>query len=74
LAGAAYLLNDNAGVLWCAQREQKSLVDQKPPLEEQARTGQQTRGQPGQASRLLERVKELNSRTWIAETRHGLSG
>ena len=29
LAGAAHLLNDNAGVLWWAQREQKSLVDQK---------------------------------------------
>ena len=29
LAGAAHLLNDNAGVLRKAQREQKSLVDQK---------------------------------------------
>ena len=29
LAGAALLLNDNAGVLRWAQREQKSLVDQK---------------------------------------------
>ena len=29
LAGAALLLNDNAGVLRKAQREQKSLVDQK---------------------------------------------
>ena len=29
LAGAAHLLNDNAGVLGWAQRERKSLVDQK---------------------------------------------
>ena len=29
LAGAAHLLNNNAGVLRRAQREQKSLVDQK---------------------------------------------
>ena len=29
LAGAAHLLNSNAGVLRRAQREQKSLVDQK---------------------------------------------
>jgi len=29
LAGAAHLLNDNTGVLGQAQREQKSLVDQK---------------------------------------------
>ncbi len=29
LAGAAHLLNDNAGVLRGAQREQKSLVEQK---------------------------------------------
>ena len=29
LAGAAHLLKDNAGVLRQAQREQKSLVDQK---------------------------------------------
>jgi hypothetical protein len=29
LAGAAHLLKDNTGVLWQAQREQKSLVDQK---------------------------------------------
>ena len=29
LAGAAHLLNDNAGVLRKAQRGQKSLVDQK---------------------------------------------
>jgi hypothetical protein len=29
LAGAAHLLNDNTGVLRVAQREQKSLVDQK---------------------------------------------
>ena len=29
LAGAAHLLNDNTGVLWQAQREQKSLVDHK---------------------------------------------
>ena len=29
LAGAVHLLNVNAGVLWIAQREQKSLVDQK---------------------------------------------
>jgi hypothetical protein len=29
LAGAAHLLNSNAGVLRQAQREQKSLVDQK---------------------------------------------
>ncbi len=29
LAGAAHLLNSNAGVLRWAQREQKSLVDQK---------------------------------------------
>ena len=29
LAGAAHLLNDNTGVLREAQREQKSLVDQK---------------------------------------------
>ncbi len=29
LAGAAHLLNDNAGVLRRAQREQKSLVEQK---------------------------------------------
>ena len=27
LAGAVHLLNVNAGVLWKAQREQKSLVD-----------------------------------------------
>jgi uncharacterized Tic20 family protein len=29
LAGAAYVLNSNARVLWIAQRERKSLVDQK---------------------------------------------
>ena len=29
LAGAAHLLNNNTGVLREAQREQKSLVDQK---------------------------------------------
>ena len=29
LAGAAHLLNDNAGVLRVAQREQKSRVEQK---------------------------------------------
>jgi len=29
LAGAAHLLNDNAGVLWWAQTEQKSVVEQK---------------------------------------------
>ena len=29
LAGAAYVLNSNARVLWVAQRERKSLVDQK---------------------------------------------
>jgi hypothetical protein len=29
LAGAAYLLNSNAGVLRRAQRERKSRVDQK---------------------------------------------
>ena len=29
LAGAAHLLNDNTGVLRWAQREQKSLVEQK---------------------------------------------
>jgi hypothetical protein len=29
LAGAAHLLNDNTGVLRLAQREQKSLVEQK---------------------------------------------
>ena len=29
LAGAAHLLNDNTGVLRGAQREQKSLVEQK---------------------------------------------
>jgi hypothetical protein len=29
LAGAAHLLNDNTGVLREAQREQKSLVEQK---------------------------------------------
>ena len=29
LAGAVHLLNNNAGVLRKAQREQKSLVDQK---------------------------------------------
>ena len=28
-AGAAHLLNGNAGVLWQAQREQNSLADQK---------------------------------------------
>lgn len=29
LAGAAHLLNDNAGVLWRAQTEGKSVVEQK---------------------------------------------
>jgi len=29
LAGAAHLLNDNAGVLWRAQTERKSVVEQK---------------------------------------------
>jgi len=29
LAGAAHLLNDNAGVLWQAQTERKSVVEQK---------------------------------------------
>lgn len=29
LAGAAHLLNNNAGVLWRAQTERKSVVEQK---------------------------------------------
>lgn len=29
LAGAAHLLNDNAGVLWRTQTERKSVVEQK---------------------------------------------
>ena len=33
LAGAAHLLNNNTGVLREAQREQKSLVDQKGKID-----------------------------------------